>query len=195
MIDETLLNGFIVQFDNLAVVVKESAARVIAENPDTLFYDNQNVFIKSYLVSACSILEAFIQDLAICCADMMQDKINAINLPFNFINWVAEHDKANLKFASFVGGRTSKDISDMISPNYHKTINTFRRIGVDVICEGVVSHKDFISSIVEKRNKIVHHNDAASDLSFPDIIIAIDNFKMYSTCLYTVVRGNPHLAA
>lgn len=195
MINQALLNGFIVQYDSLAVVVQESASRVVSECPDPLFFDNQNVFIKSYLVSACSILEAFIQDLASSCASMMQDKVNALNLPFNFINWVAEHNKAELKFSAFIGEKTAKDISDMLSPNYHKTISTFRRIGVDIICEEIISHKDYISSIVEKRNKIVHHNDTASDLSFTDIMTAIVNFKTYSTCLYNIVKDNPHLAA
>lgn len=195
MIDAALLNGFISQLDSLAIVVHESRARVISDEPDLLFYENQNVFIKSYLVSVCSILEAFVQDLAIACTNMLQNKVNVLNLPLNFVNWVAEHDKAALRFETFSGSKTSKDISSMISPNYHKTIATFRRIGVDIDCDEVSYHKDFISSIVDKRNKIVHHNDSASDLSFLDIITAIDTFKTYSACLYTVVRDNPHLAA
>lgn len=193
MIDKALLDGFTVQFDNLKIVVEQSAQRVISDPPDLLFFENQNVFIKSYLVSACSILEAFIQDLAGTCTLVLQERVNSSNIPSNFVNWLAGQDKAMLEFSTFQGSKTRKDVTDMLSPNYHKTLAAFRRIGLDISSDEVVSHKDYVSSIVEKRNKIVHHNDTASDLSFPDIVTAIDNFKLYISCLYTVIYSNPHL--
>lgn len=194
MTDDHLLDGFLSQLQNLKFVVNESAARVIAESPDALFYENQNVFIKSYLVSACSVLEAFMQDLAHACAAVLQERVNSLNVPYNFINWLADHDKAKLKFASFQGNKTLKDISELTSPNYYKTLLVFQRIGIDIATEEVKSYKDYISSVVDKRNKIVHHNDSASDLSFSDIVAAIDEFTAYAKTLYSVVRANPHLA-
>lgn len=193
MTTQALLDGFTSQFNNLRLVVEQSADRVISDPPDPLFIENQNVFIKSYLVSACSILEAFIQDLAISYVDHLQARVNALNLPYNFINWVANHEKAQLEFSAFEGKKERKDISDLVSPNYHKTKKAFERIGIDIATEAVLSHKDFVSSIVTKRNLIVHHNDKASDLSFDDIIAAIDTFIVYANCLHDRVCSDPNL--
>lgn len=195
MINDHILDDFVIQFKNLRLVVEESAARVISEPPDPLFFDNQNVFIKSYLVSACSVLEAFMQDLASSCAMMLQERVNALNVPYNFINWLAEHEKAKLKYGAFEGRKTSKDVSDLISPNYYKTVSAFQRIGINIVTDEMASFKDFVSSVVDKRNKIVHHNDSASDLSFSDITKAIDAFIVYSKSLYTAVQADPHITA
>ncbi|MBB3268784.1 hypothetical protein FHW79_006460 [Azospirillum sp. OGB3] len=193
MINDSLLQKFIDQFDNLKRVVAASSARSIEDPPDPLFYENQNVFVKSYLVSACSMLEAFIQDLAIAYIDNIQARINAANLPFNFVVWTVGHEKANLDFKSFESAKGKKDISDIISPNYGKTVKAFQKIGVDLSSSDAQAHKDFISSIVEKRNKIVHYNDEALDLSFSDVMSVIDRFKDYCKCLYMAVSDSPHL--
>jgi hypothetical protein len=193
MIDSALLTTFAAQFDNLMLVVEESDARIISEPIDALFYDNQNVFIKSYLVSACSMLEAFIQDLAESYMLILQARVKSANLPYNFVTWLAEHDKAKLTFEVFEGKKTKKDISDMISPNYFRTLSAFQRLGLDIYSEQVFSYKDYISSIVDKRNRIVHHNDAASDLSFSDVKAIITEFKAYAECLYQAVEADPYL--
>jgi len=174
--------------------VSQSRLRVVNEPVDVLFYDNQNVFIKSYLVSACSMLEAYIQDLIQHYVDAMQDRINSANLPYNLVVWLADYEKAKLNFSKFEGNKTRKDISDLVSPNFYKTIKAFQRIGVDVSGDGVDAFKDYVTSIVEKRNKIVHHNDDASDISFSDVINVIDEFKRYCHCLHEAVRKNAHLA-
>src|SRR5690606_32878024 len=116
-IDTALLANFQAQFDGLKSVVIESAGRAIQDPPDALFYDHQNVFIKAYLVSACSMLEAFIQDLAYAYVDIIQNKINATNLPFNVVIWAADHEKAKPEFKPFIAMKEKKDVSDLISPN------------------------------------------------------------------------------
>ena len=128
MIDDALLTKFLGQFDNLKEVVAASSARSIKDPPDSLFYDHQNVFIKSYLVSACSMLEAFIQDLAGAYVDKLQAKINSANLPFNLVVWIVEHEKAKLEFKAFEAKKSKKDISDLVSPNYWKTMQAFQRV-------------------------------------------------------------------
>lgn len=193
MIDAALLSNFLGQFDKLKEVVGESSTRSIADPPDNLFYENQNVFIKLYLVSACSMLEAFIQDLASSYIDEIQSRINSANLPFNFVVWVAEYEKAKLEFKSFESKKNKSDISDLISPNYWKTMKSFQRIGIDLSASDISNYKDFISATVEKRNKIVHHNDDALDLSFSDIAVTIDEFKKYADCLFKAVCADPHL--
>lgn len=193
MIDESLLRQFLEQFDGLIMVVEKSAARVVQEPADDLFYNHQNVFIKSYLVSACSMLEAFIQDLAEAYLNVLQARINAANLPYNLVMWIAQHEKAKLSFEPFLGNKTKKNVSDLISPNYYLTIKAFEKLGVDLSESEIRTYKDFVSSIVEKRNKIVHHNDEASDLSFADIVSAVNEFKAYAICLFNAVCSDRHL--
>lgn len=195
MISDGLLQTYHSQFDGLKQVVSASAARLMSEPPDPLFDENQNVFVKSYLVSACSILEAFIQDVASEYMLGIQNRMNSANLPHNFVAWVVGHEKANLKFKSFVGGKGRKDISDMVSPNFWKTIKAFERIGIDISKPEVVAFKDYVTTTVEKRNKIVHHNDEASDLSFQDIILTIEQFRGYTQCVFDAILADPCLAA
>ena len=194
MIDKALLNNFLDQFDGLRSVVIESAERALQDPPDALFYDHQNVFIKAYLVSACSILEAFIQDLAYAYVEIIQNKINATNLPYNMVIWAVEHERAKPEFKAFSASKGKKDISDLISPNYYKTMKAFAKVGIDLSASEIDSFKDLIISKVEKRNKIVHDNDDALDLSFSDIVDTIDNFKEYTACLFGSVSADPHLS-
>jgi hypothetical protein len=193
VIEAELLTKFLGQFDNLRNVVVESGARSIGDPPDILFYEHQNVFIKSYLVSACSMLEAFIQDVANAYVNEIQNRINSANLPFNFIVWIAEHEKAKLEFKAFEAKKEKKDISNLISPSYWKTLKAFDRLGIDLSSSDLSNYKELIITKVEKRNKIVHDNDDALDLSFSDIVETIDQFKAYIECLFEAVCADPHL--
>lgn len=193
MISVELLQVYHSQFDGLKQVVRASADRSMKEPPDPLFYENQNVFVKSYLVSACSILEAFTQDIASEYMNEIQNRINSANLPHNFVSWVAGHEGANLEFKPFTGSKVKKDISNMVSPNYWKTLKAFERIGIDISKPAVIEFKDYVVLTIEKRNKIVHHNDEALDLSFNDIIDAIDRFRSYTQCIFEAVLADPHL--
>lgn len=182
-----LVDTFIEQFDKLRIVVSDSEKRIVQDEPDLLFFDNQNVFIKAYLVSACSILEAFIQDVASEYALRMQKQINDLQVPHNLVHWFAENEKYKSKYAAFIGKRTKKDIANLISPNFYKTVTAFEKIGINISSDELLSFKDFISGVVDKRNKIVHHNDQTSDVSFRDIILAIDTFKAYAGCIAAAV--------
>lgn len=188
-----LLENFIAQFDGLKAVVEESRVRVISDRPDPLFYDNQNVFIKSYLVSACSILEAFVQDLAYATVQLLDTRINEARIPWNYAVWVVGNEKAKLKFDFLESKKTRKEISNLISPNFYKTLAAFEKIGIETGCDKIHKHKDFVCSTVDKRNKVVHHNDDASDISFLDVVAIIDCFKEYATSLNEVVFQNPFL--
>jgi len=75
---------------------------------------------------------------------------------------------------------SKKELSDIISGNPHKTINTFRLIGIDLgSSENFVKNKNLVGTIVNKRNNIIHHNDEASDISFSDLLVHIDVFLEY----------------
>lgn len=194
MIDTALLSRFTEQFRSLKAVVSVSKQRAIQDPPDFLFAENQNVFVKLYLVSACSMLEAFVQDLAYAYVEELQRRINSLNFPFNLMMWVAEQEKAKLEFKRFEALKGPKDMSDLISPNYWQTIKAFSRIGIDLSRSPAASYKDFIVTTVEKRNRIVHHNDAALDLSFLDIERTINEFELYTQCLFETVLADPHLS-
>ncbi|WP_157864190.1 HEPN domain-containing protein [Gluconacetobacter diazotrophicus] len=84
-------------------------------------------------------------------------------------------------------------IEDMISPNYWKTMKAFDRVGINLQGSSVEQFKDEITTTVLKRNRIVHHNDEASDISFGDVVNKIDLFKKYCQCLFFVVSANTHI--
>ncbi|MEN3748287.1 HEPN domain-containing protein [Sphingomonas sp. HF-S3] len=195
MISLELLDGYLGQLSGLNQVVQQSHSRSIADPPDMLFYENQNIFVKSYLVSACSMLEAFIQDLATAYIDEIQERVNSANLPHNLMSWITDHEKAKMEFKAVHANKSRKDISDLISPNYWKTIKAFERVGIRLEGSGVDNFKDIIVMRVEKRNLIVHHNDDALDLSFSDISDTIIQFSNYIVCLFNAVCADPFRSA
>lgn len=197
MIDELALSAYHRQFDAIITVATESNARLVREEPDQLFVDHANVFIKSYIVSACSVLEAFIQDLAYDYTRIMKQKVYETNVPHNVVQWCTLKEKAKeLFFQPFEINIERKDISDIVSGNVGKTITVFRKIGVDLDSDKEFrSYKDEISSTIEKRNLIVHHNDDASDLSMLDVVRIVGSFKIYSSVVFRIVRESPHLNA
>lgn len=192
MIDVANLEVCKEQLDSLRSVIVEAQGRSIADPPDALFFNNQNVFIKAFFVSACSVLEAFIKSLALDFINVVQGRINAANVPFNFVAWASDNSKARLDFRTFVSSKGMDDISEVLSPNYYKTLKAFEKIGVNLACADIEAFKDIITSRVDKRNKIVHHNDDALDLSFGDLISVIDEFKAYAEKLYERVSADPH---
>jgi len=196
MLDTTSLSEFENQFDNLLAVIDESNLRVVSEPPDDLFSTHLNVFIKSYVVSACSILEAFIQDLACLYLDKLKENAVHANLPLNLILWsIVKDDKLKGKcFTAFQFEKTRKDISDMISGNIFVTIKAFEKLGIDLEKHDAFNGcKDFISTTIIKRNDIVHHNDNASDLSLMDVKNIVEKFKEYIAILEHAVCVTPHL--
>ena len=60
----------------------------------------------------------------------------------------------------------------------------FQKIGINL--DGIdkfVERKDFINSIVVKRNKIIHQNDDASDVSIKDLVTYVEEIKQYMECV------------
>ncbi|NKK98645.1 hypothetical protein GFM02_10280 [Rhizobium leguminosarum bv. viciae] len=197
MINRTALTVFSQQFDDLLLIVSESNRRVTVDPIDRLFENYLNVFTKSYIVSARSILEAFIQDVLFSYVTVMEDRIIKSNIPRNIIMWShGETKKTSYRFESYKTGIEKSNITDEVSANFFKTIKIFEKIGIDL--EGnanFAKYADFIGSTVDKRNKIVHHNDNASDISLTDVINIIEKFKEYAEAIFAVVEKSPHLSA
>lgn len=79
MLDASSLASFQQQFNDLKKAVIEPNRRVVSVDSDELFSEYANVFIKSYIVSACSILEAFIQELAVSYVSVVQKNLDDAN--------------------------------------------------------------------------------------------------------------------
>jgi len=196
VLDNSILQRFLEQFDNLISIVSESNNRIISEAPDELFVNFANVFTISYIVSTCSILEAFIQEVSYSYFRIIDDRISASNIPRNVLVWSLYNDvkKDHLRFERFSTGLDRGKFNEIISANIDKTIRAFKYIGIDIDSnDEFKSHKDFISSFVTKRNNIVHHNDDAVDVSFIDVIDSISKIKQYCNCVFSIVNESPHL--
>ena len=119
-----------------------------------------------------------------------------MNVPHNIVlhDVLPEVKAKDLKYAPYNLSIDVTEFSETISGNFFKTLRAFQSIGVDLASDvEIESFKDFIASTVDKRNKIVHHNDRALDLSLPDILRTLEQFSLYCTALVRVVSASAHL--
>ncbi|WP_141099346.1 HEPN domain-containing protein [Pseudomonas nitroreducens] len=184
MEENEIFEKFKKQYENLEGIISESQKRTVSDPVDDLFSENLNFFIKAYLINICTYLEAFLQELALCRLERIKKLVSDVSIPHNLMIWCtkAEHKEKDLKFEEFKIEKTKSDISDELSGNPYKTINTFKLLGIDIRKnQKFEEHKDVIGSIVTKRNNIIHHNDEASDISLNDLITYIPKFIEYSS--------------
>ncbi|MFM0276376.1 HEPN domain-containing protein [Paraburkholderia aspalathi] len=192
MSDNNLFDRYRQLLGSLKFIVRSSQDRVIKDEPDILFAENVNFFVKSYLISTCTYLEAYLQDTAFDLAKEICARANSARIPHNFLYWqtAKEVKEKELKFAEAAFSLTKQEISDEISANPYRTIKLFRFLGIDLSEEeGFNKNKDFINAVVVKRNNIVHHNDAANDISFSDIEKYIDVFVDYMLAIQKAAYG------
>lgn len=168
----TIYAQYVESFESLKDVVIKTEQRILADEPDPLFIENVNFFVKSYLISLCSYLEAYLQDIAFKHAETISNKIAEAQVPHNFLHWRLntglKENKQNFNHISLP--LTKKEISGEISANPHKTLKLFKLLGVDLTKKDDFENtKSLIYAIVSKRNKIIHHNDTAADISLGDL--------------------------
>lgn len=171
------------QYKNLLKIIEESHIRTTKEEPDSLFSENINFFIKAYLINICTYLEAFLQEIALLHLEEIKKSVTNASIPHNLIIWCLknEHKSTELKFSEFQISKNKDDISDQLSGNPYKTIKTFALLGVDLKKNPkLMEHKDIVQTIVSKRNNIIHHNDEASDITLKDLKSYIPIFIEYS---------------
>lgn len=177
---------------HLKAVVQASNERTIQEVPDALFIDNLNFFVKAYLVSLCTYLEAFLQDLAFLHLSAVKNRLALARIPHNVVCWelLKELKDKDMRYEDFGLATTRKDLADQLSGNPGKTINLFRLVGIDLqASQDFKAHKDLIGTIVQKRNNIIHHNDSAADVSMSDILAYADHFLKYMKSVADCVGG------
>lgn len=166
----------------LKEIIEQSEARVINEEPDIIFSNNVNFFVKSYLINICTYLEAYLQDVAFEHSHRVSERLRQAKIPHNFLygKLVKDVKEKELGYVDAAYVYSKKELSEIISGNPFKTINAFRLIGIDLsFSEKFLEHKNLVGTIVNKRNNIIHHNDEASDISFSDLLVHIDVFLEY----------------
>lgn len=177
-------DSYILQLEKLSSIVEDTNSRIISDPPDSLIYDNANFFTKAFLITMCAYLESYLKDSLMTIVDDTNIKLVSAKLPHNLILWSlgAKKDikETDLKYKSLKLEIKKKDLDDSISGNPFKTRDLFKKFGIELEKNLQFSiQKEEINSIVVKRNKILHHNDEASDISNKDLTDNIIALKKY----------------
>ena len=164
-------------------VIQISQRRVTDDPPDPLMLDNINFFTKAYLVSLCTYLEAFLQDVAVAHISEVQSRLTLARIPKNVVLWATRSGEIKEKdyaFCDFTLSLSRDELANELSGNPYKTILLFKRIGIDLRSSPEFEHyKVTIGSVVQKRNLIIHHNDSAADITMADLLRYADEFLGY----------------
>lgn len=169
------------QLDNLVAATEKEV--LDGAQGIKLITDNVNFFTKSFLITLCAQLETCIKDVLYSVACDIDARLQEAVVPEALLDWrykAKKNEKQPIR-AAFSVKMTKREIDDAVSGNVYKTKDSLLIVGVDLAFDNAKweTWKDLIQSIVTRRNNIVHHDDDASDLSFGDIRLYIDNVKEY----------------
>ncbi len=189
-----IYNNYIEQFRNLKDLIIETNKRVVNNPEDDYITNSINFFSKSFLVMACAYLEAYLKDAAMAIVTEVDTVLSLNPISSNLIQWSVLREKfkeSGGEFNNFKLSIDTKVIDNEISGNVGKTISLFSRLGVNLLSSDEFNdNKDIISSIVTKRNDVVHHNDDVGDLSFIDIVGRVDYLMLYIKAIDDVIIQN-----
>lgn len=179
-------SAYINQLEKLKEIIEIANSRIVSETPDYFFQDNTNFFTKSFLVIMCAYLESYLKDSLMIIIDETNNKLNLSKLPHNLIKWSLNIEKelkdTDSKFEDFKISIKKKELDDFISGNPFRTKDLFKKLGINLNIDPVFnSQKEQINAIVVKRNKVIHHNDDASDVSNDDLLLNINIIIEYIT--------------
>lgn len=183
--DKTVhLDTYVEQYSKLAEIIGTVNQRLISDEPDELIEDNVNFFTKSFLVVMCAYLESYIKDALMVIVEDINQKLDVIKVPHNLIKWTANTSKDlkedDNRVEHFKISLTREELDNYISGNPHRTKKTFNNFGISLDGNQIFSsHFDTIMTIVNKRNRVVHHNDDASDITNQDLNNYIEALKSY----------------
>lgn len=185
-------NSYISQIEQLSTIIDSLNKRILDDNPDLLICNNSNFFSKSFLTTMCAYLESYLKDVLMIIVVETNTKLNSVKLPHNLIQWSLNMNK-NLKEIDYKYENLNltiekKILDDYISGNPFKTVDLFKKFGINLQANQIFkTQKEQINSIVAKRNKILHHNDEASDVSFDDLQKNIILLKSYISNIDKVI--------
>ncbi|MCK8143117.1 HEPN domain-containing protein [Flavobacterium sp. I-SCBP12n] len=175
----------------------ETQNKVISDEPDAFITQNINFFTKSFMITLCAYLESFLKDITMTIIDNTNQKLANSKITHNLVKWsilkkkeLGELNDNDLLFEDLTIKITKKELDEFISGSPYKTEKLFKKIGIKLY-EDIVykEQKEKVISIVEKRNKIVHHNDSASDISFSDIQTNIDTINSYMKNINSIIKA------
>jgi len=176
------------ELDSLVIAIE---FEVVSGNHGVeLITNNVNFFTKSFLITLCAHLETCIKDIVFSVAEDIDFRLSNAGIPLAIVDWrYNQKNKNNIKDGLLKENLSSvckiqlskKEVDDLVSGNVYKTKDSFLIVGIDLTSDKVEweEWKELIQSIVTRRNNIVHHNDAASDLSFGDIRVYIKSVEDY----------------
>lgn len=187
------ISKYVEQLDSLVIIINETEQRIIGDSPDQFVSVNANFFTKSFLVVMCAYIESYIKDAMMVIVDDTNSKLAISKIPRNLVKWgfdvkkdlhandsLYEHLKLDIKKAQ---------LDDYISGHPYKAVNLFKNFGIDLESdESFAAQRELIKIIVIRRNRVVHHNDQASDLSMDDLRHYIFQIKEYLINLDTIVH-------
>lgn len=168
------LDSYLEQYLKLEGIIEITNNRLLSDEPDKLIEENVNFFTKSFLVMMCAYLESYLKDALMVIIDDVNAKLNTAKIPHNLVKWTLNIEKEfkdnDSKFEHLKIKLKKKELDDYISGNPFKTRDLFKKFGISLDKNEIFNtQKDIINSIVVKRNKVVHHNDDASDISNKDL--------------------------
>jgi hypothetical protein len=186
--------SYIDQLEKLEEIIGIANSRIVSETPDDFFQNNANFFTKSFLVIMCAYLESYLKDALMVIIDETNNKLNQSKLPHNLVRWSLNIEKelkdSDSKFEDFKIPIKKKELDDFISGNPFRTKDLFKKLGINLGSDMLFnSQKERINAIVVKRNKIIHHNDNASDVSNNDLIENIKAIKEYLSNIDKLICG------
>ena len=188
--------------ENLSSLAKETENRVIA-NSDNLFVNNVNFFSRSYLLNLCTYLEAYLTEIATNLFKRHCECINLYSVPKSFMlaslsSWEPSKKSQDIeKYQLSYDKRNIKKFfnENKISGNLDKTFNAFKVLGIELDNQiKEQSIKDRISTIVNKRNDVIHRNDDVIDVSLSDIESYITTVDDYMQLIMNIVTQSEYKA-
>ena len=194
------LNNYVSLLDELYNLVDITEKKVINDEDDTLVKNNVNFFTKSFTITLCAYLESFIKDISMDYINYYNNKLASLNIPHNIIKWsiskkseLIEINNSDLKYENLKINIEKNELDNFISGSPYRTEKLYKKFGIELYKNTTYQiFKENIISIIEKRNKIIHHNDNASDLSFADIKNNIITVKSYLEVLEKEIQNNCH---
>jgi hypothetical protein len=128
--------------------------------------------------------------------DNANQKLAQNKIAYNLAKWsvlkkkdLAELNDNELSFEDLSIKVSRKELDEFISGSPYKTEKLFKKIGIKLFEDSIYKEqKEKVISIVDKRNKIVHHNDNASDISFSDIRTNISTITEYMNNINTLIK-------
>ncbi len=194
--NSSVLTIYIALLKELDILNTETESKVISETPDVFITKNVNFFTKSFTITLCAYLESFLKDITMTVIDNANQKLSQTKVAYNLAKWsvlkkkeLTELNDGELQFEDLTIKVSRKELDEFISGSPYKTEKLFKKIGIKLYEDSIYKEqKEKVISIVEKRNKIVHHNDSASDISFSDIRTNLVIINSYITNINELIK-------